>query len=263
MVKRVELGRLVYYDVGADARFWDEQWGVSDKESVYRAAEAGELGWLGCHLLKHLPREGKILEAGCGLGQYVVALRRCGYDVEGIDWAVETVKGFASKFPDLPVRQGDATRIDRDDGTYVGYISLGVIEHLREGPERFLTEAYRVLAPGGVALFTVPCFNPLRKLKGRLGYYRQPIGESRFYQYAFTREEIAQKLRNTGFRIWEVRSFDSYKGLKDEIGLPRFLHKGTLRGYDVGAVTQRMLYRILPLERLAGHMVLLICGKPR
>ena len=39
---------------------------------------------------------------------------------------------------DLPVREGDVTRLDVRDGSFAGYVSLGVMEHRREGPYRQL-----------------------------------------------------------------------------------------------------------------------------
>lgn len=261
MIKRVESGRLIFFSFSADSQFWDDQWGAMDKESVYAVAERGELGWFEPYFTRYLPREGRILEAGCGLGQFVVALRSRGYEAEGLDWAAETVDDLKRRYPEIPVARGDATRIACENEAYGGYISLGVIEHQRSGPDDFIKEAHRVLRNDGVALFTVPCFNPLRRLKARLGAYRRSPGDVDFYQYAFSQGEIAGRIQDAGFEIVEVRPFDSYKGLKDEIGVPRFISNGTLAGYDLGALTQRLLSRLSLVERFAGHMVLLVCRK--
>ena len=46
---------------------------------------------------KYLPRQGKILESGCGLGRWLFYLRKKGYDVTGIDLvehAVHTAKAY-------------------------------------------------------------------------------------------------------------------------------------------------------------------------
>lgn len=74
----------------------------------------------------------------------VVTLNARGYDIEGVDYAEETIEQLKVLFPDLPVRVGEVTNLDVEDGHYSGYISLGVIEHCKEGPEPFLREACRV-----------------------------------------------------------------------------------------------------------------------
>ena len=42
--------------------------------------------------LKYAPLNGKILEAGCGVGQYVIYFKKMGFDIEGIDISNETVE---------------------------------------------------------------------------------------------------------------------------------------------------------------------------
>ena len=61
-------------------------------------------------------------------------------------------------YPDLPIRAGDVTCIEVPEKYYSGYISLGVMEHCRQGPETFLKEAYRVLENDGVAIILFLAF---------------------------------------------------------------------------------------------------------
>ena len=253
----VEKQRLAYYLSAADAVFWEQHWQRHFSPEICRWAEQGRLGWFEDPFTRYLPRQGRILEAGCGLGQYVVVLRVRGYDAEGVEWAPETVKAVRALYPDLPIRVGDVTRLDVPDRSYTGYISLGVVEHRQEGPEPFLQEAYRVLAPDGVALISVPYFHPLRRLKAQLGLYRgQPDGLD-FYQYAFTETEFGSLLQNTGFKIIDQMLYDGFKGLKDEIPLLRWMFKW--RG--IGWRLQRWLRSWEWPERNLGHMILFVCRK--
>jgi SAM-dependent methyltransferase len=133
------------------------------------------------------------------------------------------------------------------------------MEHLYEGPTRFLREAHRVLATGGRALISVPHFHSLRRLKARLGLYRGDPSGFEFYQYAFTKDEFVELVERAGFRVLSWSGYDSYKGLKDEISLVRRLF-----AYDaLRARAQTDLRRLRLFETSFGHMQLLVCEKLR
>ena len=70
---------FAYYSRAATTQFWSEHWGGHSVEELLRVAQTSPLTSL---LEQHLPRQGSILEAGCGLGQYVLLLRKRGYRVE-------------------------------------------------------------------------------------------------------------------------------------------------------------------------------------
>lgn len=253
--RRVEEQRLVYYRSQADAAFWDTHWQAHLSVERYRGAECGRLGWLE-PLVAYLPKQGRILEAGCGLGQYVLALRVRDYDAEGVEWGAETVQAVHTLYPDLPIWVGDVTRLEVPDGYYSGYISLGVVEHRQEGPEPFLKEAYRVLAPGGMALISVPYFHPLRRLKAWLELYRDQVDDLEFYQYAFTESEFAGFLREAGFKIVDRMPYDGFKGIKDELPWLRPILSQMLKWRGIGWRLRRWLrYSSL------GHMLLVVCQK--
>jgi SAM-dependent methyltransferase len=257
VARRVEGQRLVYYRARPDATFWDNHWKIHFSAQTYTQVENGSLKVFEKPFVRYLPQSGRILEAGCGLGQYVLALRARGYDAEGVEWAGKTVQAVQARYPDLPIRVGDVTHLEVADETYRGYISLGVVEHRQAGPEPFLREAYRVLAPGGVALISVPHFHPLRRLKAHWGLYRgQPDGLE-FYQYAFTRAEFAACLQAVGFSITDQIAYGSFKGIKDEI--PLLSQISRWRG--IGWRLQKWLGSWAWAERYLGHMILFVCRK--
>ena len=256
--RRVEGPRLVYYRSQPDAAFWDAHWHSFHPSEVYQIAVQGYLGCFEEPFTHYLPRHGRIIEAGCGLAQHVLALRVRGYDAEGVEWGDATTKAVQAQFPDLPVRQGDVTQLNVPDATCHGYISLGVIEHLQAGPEPFLREAYRVLAPGGVACIAVPYFHPLRRLKAHLGMYQEHPDGLQFYQYAFTPTELAALLRSHGFHVIDRMAYDSYKGIKDETPVVRRMF--TWPG--IGRRWQQWLQQQRYLDAYLGHMILMVCQKP-
>ena len=61
-----------YYARSATREFWAKHWGVQSPAALGRSAEHSPLATL---ILKNMPSNGaRVLEAGCGVGQYVVPL---------------------------------------------------------------------------------------------------------------------------------------------------------------------------------------------
>ncbi len=201
----------------ADEAFWSGYWRDHVNASYYSGAERHDLksDELGQILLSEMPRHGKHLEAGCGAGYWVAALRAAGYDVEGIEYSRELVERVNQVNPDLPVAYGDALTIDRPDESYASYLSFGVVEHRREGPEPFLKEAYRVLEPGGVLIITIPFLGPVRLMKARLGWYQARTPEEPFFQYGFTENGCAgiPGRLSAGFH----KPYNSYRAAKRDM----------------------------------------------
>lgn len=164
---------------------------------------------------KHLPQPGKVLEAGCGMGTWVHIMKSKGHDVIGIDYMQSTVDKVKEHDETLPVQQGDVNALDFEDNTFDAYVSLGVVEHFQEGPQKALAEAYRVLKKNGVAFITVPYLNvfrrlvthpmrdvyfALRRLQGRKDY---------FWEYRYTKKELSDFIEEAGFKIVDV-DIDDY-----------------------------------------------------
>jgi SAM-dependent methyltransferase len=206
---------LAFHGKRADSDFWDAHWENVDTETTVKNL-GGSL--LARAIEEYLPKEGKILEGGCGLGQWVLYFREKGYDIVGRDFAEDTIERVKARFPDLPVETGNILVLPYLDGHFSAYISLGVVEHFEEGPEAVLEEAHRILKKQGLLLCSVPYFNPLRRSKKRLfSWYHQRKEDEEFYQWAFTKREITAIIEDTGFRIRRIIPFDAVKGIKDEI----------------------------------------------
>lgn len=249
-------GRIAWFKAGADAQFWDHHWQGHLTRDNYRVFQQGHLGPFEGAFTRNLPKTGKILEAGCGMGQYVMALRARGYEVEGVEYGAATVKTVNEMWPGLPVTKGDVRRLEVRDGYYSAYISLGVVEHASEGPDEYLREAGRVLKPHGVAFLSVPFVNRLRQLKRWAGLYgKLQTGSAGFYQYAFDRGEFGDILRRHGFRLWETIPYDGQSGLRhDSVTAGRLFD-----GLDCMIGRETWLHRLV--DRLFGHMALFVCKK--
>ena len=155
--------------------------------------------------LQHLSKGEKILEAGCGLGAWVVYLGERGYDIVGIDHDIMVIDRLKDWKPELPVFQGDICHLPYADGSIGAYISLGVMEHFEEGCDEAMAEARRVLKPDGLIFFTVPMENIFRKivahpLRHLYLWWRRYKGDSIYFaEYRFTLREVENLLRENGF----------------------------------------------------------------
>lgn len=113
--------------------------------------------------LEQLPRDTRVLDAGCGEGLLVEEFRSR-LAIEGID------QHYSS---DL-VRSGSLLALPFDDGSFARALCLDVLEHLTfDDQPRALSELHRVIRPGGELLVTVPNLAHLQSrvqflLRGRL-----------------------------------------------------------------------------------------------
>ena len=114
--------------------------------------------------MEYLPKDEPILEAGCGLGAWVIYLGDLGYDIAGIDNDAQVIGRLKEWRPSLNVSAGDIRGLPCETGSLGAVISLGVMEHFEEGCDEAMRETCRVLRPGGLFFFTVPLDNLFRKL---------------------------------------------------------------------------------------------------
>jgi SAM-dependent methyltransferase len=258
---------LAFYASGAGREFWTEHWGPHSTEELLAIAERSPLTRL---LEDSLPSRGRILEAGCGPGQYVVLFRRAGHAVFGVDFAAEPLMRCRTAFSDTPLAVMDLKDLGFRDGSVAGYVSLGVVEHDAEGPDAILREARRVLEPGGVLLLSVPYVNGVRRLASTWIRRRQrEIHEAggAFYQFAYTRGEARRFLERHGFAVNAAVPYDPLRIVRSALRGHRARRAGGSVGSDappagggVRALLKRLAYTN-PSLALLGHMILFVAVK--
>jgi SAM-dependent methyltransferase len=213
-----------------------------------------------------LKKDQEVLEAGCGLGRWVFYLRAAGYAIRGLEFSPGAVAAAKAYDATIPIEQGDILKLQAADGTLPAMISLGVVEHFIEGPQKALAEAYRVLQPQGLLLISVPTLcavkrwisHPLKDMRAK----RHPTSDDAFFEYRFGVEEFASHLKNAGFQILEQWA-DDFKapmsiGLYTEIS--RFKHGSQRwRLNRLGHLVQKGLDLISPNLYAAG--TLYVCRK--
>jgi SAM-dependent methyltransferase len=258
---------LVYVNKVADSHFWDSLW---ETNSIKKEIQSGKhdlfVGYITQKFLK--PKKStRVLEGGCGKGNYVYSLLCRGYDAYGIDYAEQTVKKINAAMPQLQITLGDVRSISYPDNYFDGYWSLGVIEHFWDGFGQIASEMQRVLKNDGYLFLTFPYLSPLRKKNIRNGLY--PILEDKtepkdFYQFALDPEQVLNHFKKLGFSLVWKKPFDGLKGILDETSHP-ILHKWIYNIYN----TKNPIVRIFKLgltvllAPYSGHVILLVLKKNR
>lgn len=101
-----------------------------------------------------MKKGGKLLDIGCGRGDFTRGFCDLGLEVSGID----REKGDSEMLQGIDVRVNQD--LERDvfplvDGSFDVVFSKSVIEHIRD-PNHFMKEMYRVLKPGGRVITMTP-----------------------------------------------------------------------------------------------------------
>lgn len=158
-------------------------------------------------LLNTLPRDGLILDAGCGVARWPIYLRRQGFRVFGIEYSHEACRIAKANDPGLQVLRADVRAKPLKEASVDAVLSLGVVEHDESGPDAALREIARVLKPGGVLVLAVPYNNPWRRLV--MNRVLSAITERRrrrdwrlgFAEYRFDAGEVRSFVERAGFTV--------------------------------------------------------------
>jgi SAM-dependent methyltransferase len=204
-------------NLGQKSLVWDEWWnGITPLSEIQMWDFYGGRQWI----TKYVPRFGKVIEGGCGVGRYVFYLKKFGIDIEGLDFSETVIEKLnEAKIeiePEAVFKNGDVTNLPYEDNSLSGYISLGVVEHFIEGPQKPIEEAFRALRPGGIAIITTPNIsflvfyrnmkrsfkNLIKKLIGRT------IINPPFFQYEYSSSILKKYLKEQGFHVSRAEGCD-------------------------------------------------------
>lgn len=163
------------------------------------------------HLVKrfNLKSGDRLLEIGCGRGDFVMAFARRGFKCFGVDTEVGTVEGVEIKKCDI-----SKERLPFEDKSFDVVYHKSMIEHLYS-PQNIMDETLRVLKDGGKLVFLTPDWESTYKV------FYEDITHCRPY----TALAVSDLLAMWGFKnivaekfyqhplIWRYRFFRILSGL--------------------------------------------------
>jgi len=179
----LELDRLRMHSNLTPARQTENPLSTPETEAFYLAFENAcrgpedEIRRQFTDWLKHLPSPGsnnpRVLDIGCGRGEWLQLLAANGYQATGLDTNAVMVQHCQRK--QLDVQLGDAFDWlqQQPDNSLCAITAFHVIEHIPFSQLlQWTQEAYRVLQPGGVLIYETP--NPENILVASHTFYHDP-----------------------------------------------------------------------------------------
>jgi ubiquinone/menaquinone biosynthesis C-methylase UbiE/uncharacterized protein YbaR (Trm112 family) len=107
-----------------------------------------------------IPQGARGLDVGCNTGPMLVPLRKRGYDIVGIDISpgdVQQAERYLElyRLPHNQLSVADGTCLPFRDQSFDFILLVDILEHT-DHPDLIVSEARRLLAPGGIVIATVP-----------------------------------------------------------------------------------------------------------
>ena len=210
--------------------------------------------------LDNLKYRGRILDGGCGLGQWTVLLAQKGFDVTGIDISQKTIGKLKEKFLNCNFIVDDLRSTSFRDDYFDIYFSWGSFEHFEIGFGPCFMEARRILKSGGYLFVTVPYQNKrhLRRDNGdlsewdenfdKINGYESPM---RFYQYRLTKPELKREYEINGFKCVNIEAIAKRHGLYRMIINDLCIDPASL----MYRIAIRLLYPLIRKDYIS-HMIL-------
>ena len=148
------------------------------------------------HLTKkyNLKKDSKILELGCGRGEFLNEFTKLGMSGYGID-----LSNYADNFcKNAEIKVVDVTKEDvpYPDNSFDVVFSKSFIEHFYY-PEEIFKEAYRVLKPSGILINLTPEWN----------YIYKSFYDDYTHRTPFTKKSLEDIYLVSGFKNVKVKSF--------------------------------------------------------
>lgn len=179
---------------------------------------------------------GRMIDIGCGVKPYQAMASPYVREHIGLDHE-DTIhdKSHIDYF-------GDAYHIPFDDNFFDSALCTDVLEHLEE-PHLAIAETWRVLKPGGYAIYTVPLFWHL---------HEQPRD---FYRY--TKFGLNYLFQKNSFEVIEIKALSGFLAMLAQESvyfLWRFRHEGGVNPLrwlipPLGMVIQRAAYLLNKIDK--------------
>lgn len=191
----------LYAEFGAtsDFRLWPGRWFLR----LFPVGRQGIDAALARNLELRKNSEARLLDVGCGNGNYLEFAQRAGWRVRGLDFDAKATA--AARARGLDVDEGTIKLLAEEEASYDRITLSHVLEHVYD-PWDLLADCYRLLKPGGVLWLETP--NIDSNGRAAFGPYWRGLEPPR-HLHIFSRRSLRDKLKELGFA--DIRdSFSSF-----------------------------------------------------
>jgi len=189
-------------------------------------SQTRKIFWEELYFLKDYINDGNnVLDLGCGNGRFLELIGDKKIKYSGIDSSESLIRQANETYEQLgEFIHGDALSLPYKNNSFDVVVSFGVLHHIpsKKLRKQFLSEARRVMKKDGLLILTVwnlwnerltPIIkkHAIQKLLGKSKLDFKDVflsfgkKESVRYLHAFTERELSKLLKNSGFRIDELR----------------------------------------------------------
>lgn len=144
---------------------------------------------------------GKVLDIGCGVGNYIFSGQKRGWTCYGIDVSPVAAKITREK-TGAEVFVGFIEDAGYENGFFDSIVMVHSLEH-QVNPRVTLKEVFRALRPGGVLFISVPNIESVEAKRGGTEWRGLQPG---FHYYHFSKQSLSQLVSSAGFDIIEIES---------------------------------------------------------
>jgi SAM-dependent methyltransferase len=154
-------------------------------------------------LAAELKPEDRLLDLGCGAGEFTAIASDLGAEAVGVEVAQSALERARGRHPQIDFRfaQIDGP-LSLEDNSFDVVWASEVIEHVAD-TARWLSEIRRVLVPRGRLLLTTPSHGRVRLVLGGIERFSEPLGD---HLHLYTRRSLTQTLRELGWGEVSVRA---------------------------------------------------------
>ncbi|OQX61574.1 MAG: hypothetical protein B5M56_08685 [Desulfococcus sp. 4484_241] len=169
--------------------------------AVNRHTYAKRLGFIE----KFLPGKGRLLDVGCGSGEFLEIAKSRGWETTGIDISPVHRDKFRTHLG-IPLVVGDFNDVDFPAESFDAVTLGDSIEHMHN-PRDAVKKIFSILRPGGIGYIRTPDISHIiPRLAGKRWIQLKPLE----HLYYFSRSTMRLLLENEGFNVITIRSSGIY-----------------------------------------------------